>query len=299
MLRLDQIKITPALLQRISRIDQFKARWATLAGATQQLHFLRKATPQQKKFRQLFEHLESAPITEDLLAQLNATVTGQKGKPDYRAKTFPVVVQDGDNILGSVDTAAPDEITVFLPKLLDWLNGALNDPDAHPLLTIGLFGAVIMMISPYERGNGRLMRLLTGLIMHRAGYIYTPFALLDQPRREMAERYYAALTSVRESLDEGRADWQNWLDYFFTTLDMQVEALEAKLSPDMPDTDGMPALSLEVLKLFNDHDRLQMKDIEKLTGGKRATLKLRLGELVEGGYLTRRGKARSTWYSLT
>jgi DNA-binding IclR family transcriptional regulator len=42
---------------------------------------------------------------------------------------------------------------------------------------------------------------------------------------------------------------------------------------------------------------MSMKEIERLTRGKRSTLKLRLKELVEQGYLMRHGQARSTWYS--
>jgi DNA-binding Lrp family transcriptional regulator len=60
----------------------------------------------------------------------------------------------------------------------------------------------------------------------------------------------------------------------------------------------LPTLSGKIMKLFEDNQRLQMTQILKMTRAKRSTLKLRLHELVDAGYLKRYGQARSTWYSL-
>ena len=60
----------------------------------------------------------------------------------------------------------------------------------------------------------------------------------------------------------------------------------------------LPTLSARILKLFEHHNRLQMKQIVKLTNGRRSTIKLRLGEMVDEGYVKRYGNARATWYSL-
>jgi DeoR/GlpR family transcriptional regulator of sugar metabolism len=56
--------------------------------------------------------------------------------------------------------------------------------------------------------------------------------------------------------------------------------------------------SARILALFQQHQRLQMKEIITLTNGRRATIKLRLNELSEAGYLKRYGAGRSTWYAL-
>jgi Fic family protein len=53
-----------------------------------------------------------------------------------------------------------------------------------------------------------------------------------------------------------------------------------------------------VLYLFGQHERLRIKAIVDLTGANQNTLKLRLREWVNGGILTRHGKARATWYNL-
>ncbi|MCD8497418.1 MAG: hypothetical protein LRZ85_04650 [Alphaproteobacteria bacterium] len=80
-------------------------------------------------------------------------------------------------------------------------------------------------------------------------------------------------------------------------LTSRKDDLAARLEKDRSGVTSLPELSRKVLKLFDKHERLSMKDIERLTKGARATLKLRLGELVSDGYLMRHGQARSTWYA--
>ena len=60
---------------------------------------------------------------------------------------------------------------------------------------------------------------------------------------------------------------------------------------------ALPTLSLEILKLLKENDRLTIAEIVKQTGANQNTLKVRLRELVNEGRVKRHGKARATWYS--
>ncbi|MEE8058201.1 MAG: winged helix-turn-helix domain-containing protein [Pseudomonadales bacterium] len=66
---------------------------------------------------------------------------------------------------------------------------------------------------------------------------------------------------------------------------------------DSVDTD-LPTLSLEILKLLQENERLTIAEIVKQTGANQYTLKVRLRELVNEGRVKRHGKERATWYSL-
>ena len=61
---------------------------------------------------------------------------------------------------------------------------------------------------------------------------------------------------------------------------------------------NIPALSLDVLKLLQENQRLTISEIVKKTGANQNTLKVRLRELVNEQRIKRHGKARATWYSL-
>ena len=58
----------------------------------------------------------------------------------------------------------------------------------------------------------------------------------------------------------------------------------------------LPEISVQILRLFDTHDRLNLSKITELTGGNKNTIKVRLRELVSAGLITRHGKARATWY---
>jgi Fic family protein len=59
-----------------------------------------------------------------------------------------------------------------MADLVDWL-GQEGDR-LHPLVAIGIFVVVFLAIHPFQDGNGRLSRVLTTLLLLRAGYAYVP-----------------------------------------------------------------------------------------------------------------------------
>ena len=86
--------------------------------------------------------------------------------------------------------------------------------------------------------------------------------------------------------------------FFLQSLKTQKQRLESRIGDFQKFYDALPALSETILRLFERHRRLSTGEIEKQTGESRATIKKRLGELLQSGHLVRYGKGRSTWYSL-
>jgi len=63
---------------------------------------------------------------------------------------------------------------------------------------------------------------------------------------------------------------------------------------DQIDDTNLPELSVQILKLFDTHERLNLSKVEKLTGGNKNTIKVRLRELVSSNRIDKHGKARAT-----
>ena len=134
--------------------------------------------------------------------------------------------------------------------------------------------------------------------MLKAGYKYAPYVSLAPLISDRAEDFYNALKANQNSLEAGKPDWSAWLMCFLGLLESQTETLYARLYGKETELQNLPELSARIMALFKEHQRLQMKEIIKLTRGRRATIKLRLSELLEAGYLRRHGQGRGTWYSL-
>ena len=83
--------------------------------------------------------------------------------------------------------------------------------------------------------------------------------------------------------------------FFLRSLEKQKDALAAKLALDDSPTD-LPPLARTILALLPDHETLTLGQLVTLTGGKPSTLKLRLRDLVENGYLQPKGQGRCAHY---
>lgn len=297
MLNLDKLTFSAKTLNLISEIDTFKGAWNALEKHTTALQLLGDVAHFGRTFKSVLEPLQTKEITEDMVRLLHRIAIASKEPSVYKSKDFPLIIQGGTRLYGSLDTASPEEAALLMSKLVPWLEQAISDRKHHPLVVISLFTAVFLQIAPFEKGNQKLSRMLMTLLMFKAGYAYAPYVALEPLLNERLEEYHKTLAAVQESLESGRADWEPWLLFMLTWMKDQKDLLAQKLEMGGDSMAAMPGLSTKVLKLFEDHERLSMKEIERLTRGRRSTLKLRLGELVEGGYINRHGQARSTWYA--
>lgn len=297
MLGIESIQITPRIMKRASQIDQFKGLWLGLETYTTGLQILSDVAAHGAKVQRVLSPLKDKAITTDIIKILHAMQTGGQGMSAYKAGENQMPMSKGHQVFGTLDAAAPDQVEPLMNKLVGWLNDSLDGGDMHPLIVIAVFTSVFLQIAPFETGNFRAVRFLILLLLLKSDYRYAPFVPLDRIMEERAQEIYEALAHNQKSLEEGRPDWGQWLSCFFDLLVEQADILSDRLDSKEKDLSKLPTLSARVMKLFEEHDRLQMKDIVKLTRGRRSTLKLRLGELVDDGYLRRHGQARSTWYS--
>lgn len=59
---------------------------------------------------------------------------------------------------------------------------------------------VFLAIHPFQDGNGRLSRILTTLMLLRAGYSYVPYASLESVVEDNKDLYYKALRRTQTTL---------------------------------------------------------------------------------------------------
>jgi Fic family protein len=88
----------------------------------------------------------------------------------------------------------------------------------HPVLLTGLFILDLLVIHPFEDGNGRVARLLTGAMLGEQGYTVGRYASLEQAVAESADAYYQALLDSTHGWHEDTADPWPWLRYFTSVI---------------------------------------------------------------------------------
>lgn len=196
------------------------------------------------------------------------------------------------------ETAAPFDTPRLMTELVDWTKANLDGGDLHPLVVIALFIAVFLEIHPFQDGNGRLSRILTMLLLLRAGYSYVSYCSLESVIEQTRDAYYLALRQTQGTIRTDRPDWQPWLSYFLESLSEQQRRLAKKLERERLILGDLPELSVQILELCRERGRATVAEVAKATGANRNTIKDHLKALKNAGYIRRHGAGRGSWYGL-
>jgi len=255
----------------------------------------------------VFQPFSDLRLTENHVGQLHQTLLRHSEKDErhrraYKTLRNDVVAFDADgNQIGVVfETATPFDTPREMESLVAWTRKAIDEESFHPLLIIAVFIVQFLAIHPFQDGNGRLSRILTTLLLLRAGYVYTPYASLERVIEDNKDLYYKALRRTQTTLKNDKPDWEPWISFFLRALKKQKDMLAIRLDRERTEQggdNGLPVLSVQVLALFKTRERLTLSQIEELTGANRNTLKVRMRELVSMGRVAQHGKARATWYT--
>ena len=247
-------------------------------------------------------------LTENHIRQLHHTLLRYSHKDErhrgsYKRLDNHVIAFDADGREIGVlfETTTPFDTPREMEELAAWTAKAINEEALHPLLIIAVFVVTFLAIHPFQDGNGRLSRVLTTLLLLRAGYDYVPYASLESMIEENKDLYYKALRRTKTTLKDDTPDWEPWVVFFLRCLKKQKNNLAQWLDSEQITSDDdaeLPEISLKILALLRTHSRRNIVQITEATGANRNTIKLRLRELVEAGKIRRHGKARATWYTL-
>ena len=252
---------------------------------------------------QVFDAFEQIPVTENMIGQLHQDLLRHSTKDERHRghyKTLPNNVAafdaDGKEIGIVFQTTSPFDTPREMETLVAWFIKSDRERSLHPLLLIGSFIVVFLAIHPFQDGNGRLSRVLTTLMLLRAGYGHVPFSSLESIIEASKEGYYRALRRTQTTLASKKPDWEAWFIFFLRSLVKQKDALAKKIALEDTQATDLHPLAKKIVTLLPDHETLTLSQIVELTQGKPSTVKLRLRELVEKGYLLPKGQGRGAHY---
>lgn len=253
----------------------------------------------------VFAHADAIDLTENHIKQfhrdlLKYSTTDDRHRGAYKtlANHVEAFGADGRNLGVVFETATPFDTPRLMAELVQWTQDALGRKELHPLLCIAIFIVVFLAIHPFQDGNGRLSRILTTLLLLRAGYSYVPYSSLESIIEHSKEAYYLALRRTQATIRKDAPDWQPWVTYFLNALKQQKDRLEKKIERERILIGHLPKLSMQILELCRERGRVTVAEVSKLTNVSRNTVKDHLAALTEKGHLVRHGAGRGTWYTL-
>lgn len=161
------------------------------------------------------------PLNAGLILHLHRLLFAHTAMPGGAFKTEDNLVADRSPGGGATVRfrPVPAAATPFaVDDLIDRYQRARAAGEHHPVLLTGLFILGLLVIHPFEDGNGRVARLLTNAMLAEHGYTVGRYVSIEQAVAESADAYYQALLDSTHGWHDGTADPWPWLGYFTSLI---------------------------------------------------------------------------------
>ena len=146
-----------------------------------------------------------------------------------------------DSKTGNPDYIPPEYCDI--PDLIDELVEYVNTTDDHPLIVAAIVHYQLVTIHPFEDGNGRTARLLSGYIMDLNGYGFNGIGSLEEYFAYDIDEYYDSiqmgLPALYYSGRENPPHPEIWINYFLRMVKLYSgKVCDLQLSSDAENVEG-------------------------------------------------------------
>lgn len=199
-----------------------------------------------------------------------------------------------DSKTGNPDYIPPEYSDV--PGLLDELIEYVNTTDDHPLIVAAVVHYQLVTIHPFEDGNGRTARLLSGYIMDLNGYGFNGIGSLEEYFAYDVDEYYDSiqmgLPALYYSGRENPPHPEIWINYFLRMVKLYSRKVcDLQLSSEEEDIAGSLSFLKErekellVLLISNYRGEFTPIEVSKQLSVTNKTAINRLAGLVKNGFV--------------
>jgi len=213
--------------------------------------------------------------------------------------------KSSDNVITETDAGGVTKIR-FQPmsafetpyaveRLTNTFIEAVNTEKYDPLLLIPMYVLDFLCIHPFHDGNGRISRLLTLLLLYRAGYFVGKYISIETIIEKTKETYYQAL-------QDSSTDWYKEGNSYlpFVTYYLEVTLSACKEFSERMDSIQNRSLSKpqRIRTLFGSTlQRLSKRMIlEKCPDISESTVEIALASLLKEGFIIKTGAGKNTTY---
>ena len=187
------------------------------------------------------------------------------------------------------------ETPAYIDAICDAFQDACKDSRCDPLILISMFVLDFLCIHPFNDGNGRMSRLLTLLLLYRAGYIVGMYISIEKLIEQSKETYYETLQESSLHWHEEENDDAPFVRYMLGVIVAAYHDFSSKVQ--LLATSGMskPERVREIVRgSIGKMTRAQI--MEKCPDISRVTVERSLTDMVKKGEILKIGGGRYTAY---
>ena len=188
----------------------------------------------------------------------------------------------------------PFETPTAIEKMCESFNRETDACEIDPLILIPAFIVDFLCVHPFNDGNGRMSRLLTTLLLYRAGYVVGKYVSLESKIEKTKESYYNALEKSDINWNNGENDITPFIKYILGTVLAAYRDFEQRV---ILVEDKSSAIDLVRNAVNNTIGKFTKSDIMELVPSVgKTSVENSLKILIEEGVIGRDGKGKATFY---
>ncbi|MDE7431245.1 MAG: Fic family protein [Lachnospiraceae bacterium] len=226
----------------------------------------------------------------------------------YKFEGFDVggKYKTADNIIEEEDVAG-NKFVRFMPvsawetseameELCKSFDEALATEQIDPLILIPMFVLDFLCVHPFNDGNGRMSRLLTLLLLYRAGYIVGKYISIERLIEKTKDSYYECLQLSSVNWHENQNDYEPFVKYMLGVVVAAYREFSSRVSMLAVNGLSKPERIREIIR--NTVGTITKTEImEKCPDISQVTVQRALADLVESGKVSKIGGGRYTKYT--
>lgn len=261
--KVSSVKISPNVASKLRKNSKKKSSYASnkiegnplsekqvdeVIESDERKHFLKPEQEVRNYFLAL-NYLEEMAKQKELFSKkliLDVQKLVEKGaskeKIGFRGPMPPgVLFAVYDTKTGNPEYIPPEYCDI--PGLIDELVEYVNTTDDHPLIVAAIVHYQLVTIHPFEDGNGRTARLLSGYIMDLNGYGFNGIGSLEEYFAYDIDEYYESIQMGLPALYYSGRDNpphpEIWINYFLRMVQLYSgKVCDLQLSTNAEDIEG-------------------------------------------------------------
>lgn len=246
----------------------------------------------------IHESYEYIPIKSSYILQLHKVLyrysqRGIGGRFKNTQNYITEIKESGEQIVRFMPLD-PFETPTAIEKMCESFNRETDACEVDPLILIPAFIVDFLCVHPFNDGNGRMSRLLTTLLLYRAGYVVGKYVSLESKIEKTKESYYKALEKSDINWNNGENDITAFIKYILGTVLAAYRDFEQRV---ILVEDKASAIDLVRNAVNNTIGRFTKSDIMELVPSVgKTSVENSLKILIEEGVIGRDGKGKATFY---
>ena len=247
----------------------------------------------------IHESHDFIPVKPSIILQLHRDLYKFSG-------TSGGVYKGADNVIAEEDSEGNQHVRFTpvpaweTPAAMDAICQAFDEilfgTDADPLLIIPMFILDFLCIHPFNDGNGRMSRLLTLLVLYRAGYIVGKYISIEKLIEQTKDTYYEALGNSSANWHEGENDYIPFVQYTLGVIVAAYREFSTRVKSLATNNMSKPERIREIIK--DTLGKITKTEImEKCPDISQVTVQRALNDLVTSEEILKIGGGRYTAYT--